>query len=188
MGAGKVLHGLVRPADEWERAMTAEFHGLCAFTGLCPSLRWVPRTHRGIALAHSRTAKARLLGSTALLRPLREQALPTSAVSLCSLNKSEARHLLSLHLNKGDFNWDHWRRGNKKLLPYCELCVGEEMEDIQHIVVDCPALHTARADLSDWFHKFRLQTAPSSLGTLSGEEARGLKPALAHILQMLRRL
>ncbi len=110
------------------------------------------------------------------------------AVGLCSLNKLTGHPLLSLYFNKGDFNWDLWRRGNKQLMPYCELCNGEEMEDVQHIVFDCPALQKARAGLRDWFHRRGLKTAPSSLSTLSGEEARELKPDLAHLLQTARRL
>ncbi len=187
-GAIKVLQGLTRPADEWERAVAAEFHGLLAFTGLTPALRWVPRTHRGIGQAHSRAAKARLLGSTAFSRPLITQVPRSPAVGLCSLNKFDGLPLLSLYLNKGDFNWDRWRRGDKKLLPYCDLCDGEEMEDIQHIVFNCTALHTARASMRDWFDRCGLQFVPSALGTLRGEEARGLRPALTHVLQMARRL
>ncbi len=182
-----ILCGKRRPADDWERAIVAEFHGIIALTGLCPTLRWVPRTHEGIKYAHARAQKAKDHGVAAFDRPSKRHFPKLPPPCLCTLNKYEAAPLLRVLLNKGDLNWDLWRRG-KTRLPHCDLCGGEPPQDVLHITFDCSSLHMERNALLRWFERRGLPASQTSLARLQRGDALSLRPLLAGLVFSARRL
>ncbi len=185
-GAVNILRGKSRPADDWERAVVAEFHGVVSLTGLCPTLRWVRRSHEGIKCAHMRAQKAKDHRVAAFPRPQRKRAGKSSPVELCALNKHEVVPLLRVLLNKADFNWDKWRRGGKDCLPFCELCSGEAPQDAVHLVFECAALTSARQELLQWFRSREISVSQLSLARLDRREALSLRPVLLRLFFAVR--